>query len=198
VELRDSTYRAIELLRFLRRATPEVPWTTAELAIAIAVEDEDITSQLAPLYHLDESKEDNIRIHKAIKKILSERKKQGQSISLFEAVKRTLNELVSNRWVIAKKGKGCWLSEEGWRVRLLDILHAFGEDAGTARCCRERDAFACPYRRTCRAYKFHRQLSTRLRKVMEEVTVEDIALGSWSEVQLCSAATKKGQVTRTR
>ncbi len=179
MQFQDDTYRAIELLRFLRRATPETPWTAAKLAIAIAVEDKDITSRLAPLYHLEESEENNTRIHNVIKEILRERKKQGKTIPLFDAVKRTLNELANNRWITRKQGKGTWLTKEGHQISLLEILHTFGEDVGTAVCCRERDRFSCPYREVCRAYKFHDQLSNMLRTVLGGVTIEDIALGTW-------------------
>lgn len=179
MQFRDNSYRAIELLRFLRKATPEAPWTANELAIAIAIEDKDITSRLAPLYYLDESKEDHTIIHSIIKELLRNRKKQGKAIPSVDAVRRTLSELTNNRWVITKRGKGSWLSEEGRRVPLLDILHVFGEDVGTAICCRERNPFSCPYRQVCRAHKFHNQLSTLLQTVLQRVTIEDIAHGTW-------------------
>lgn len=179
MQFQGDTYRAIELLRFLRRATPETPWSAEELAIAIAVEDYEITSRLALLYHLEESEEDSTRIHSAIKEILRERKKQGKAIPSIDAVRRTLNELANKRWITTKRGKGSWLTKEGNQVPILEILHAFGEDVGTAVCCRERDQFSCPYREACRAYKFHEQLSTMLRKILCNVTIEDIALGTW-------------------
>jgi DNA-binding IscR family transcriptional regulator len=192
MQLRDDTYRAIELLRFLRRATIEEPWTANELAVAIAVDDQGITSRLAPLYHIDERKEDNIALRRTIREVLKSKRKSGQPIPSIEAVKRTLDVLVSNTWVTARKGRGYWLSSAGRRVSLLEVLHAFGEDAGTSICCRERNPFACCYRRTCRAYKFHKWLSGQLRRLCGAVSIEHIACGTWPrELALDAAAGKR-------
>jgi len=153
----------------------------AELAIAIAIDDEDITSRLAPLYHLDENKEDDVKIHRIIREILRDRKRQRQPIPSFEAVKRTLDQLVKSGWIVTQRGKGCWLSNEGYQVPLLDVLDAFGEDVGTAKCCRAQHPSNCPYHKVCRAYKFHKLLSSQLRTMLKGVTIEDIALGTWSK-----------------
>lgn len=175
----DNTYRAIELLRCLRRATPEHPWTSRELAIAIVVDDESITSRLAPLYRIGEKKENNVEIHNTIRKILYEEDKQNKAIPSIDSVKATLNELLRHSWVEARRGKGYWLTNEGRQALLIDVLHAFGEDVGTAICCRERNRFCCPYRNVCQAQRFHKQLSSQLRKILEGITIEDIALGTW-------------------
>lgn len=180
MQLQDDTYRAIELLRFLRRATSQTPWTMSELAIVIAVEDIEITSRLAPLFQLNENIEDNDMIRSTVRDILHDRKRQGRPIPSLEAVKRTLQELNRKGWVEARRGRGFWLSNEGHQVALLDVLDAFGEDIGTAKCCKQRHPFNCPYRKVCRPYKFHYQLSSHLRSLMKGITIEDIALGRWS------------------
>lgn len=179
MEFKDNTYRAIELLRFLRKGDQEHTWTSFELAIAIAVDDESITSRLVPLYCFDESDEDDAKIHNTIKEIIRERRKRKLPIPAFDAVKDTLNELVRHGWVKSKSGSGYWLLSEGRNVLLLEILHAFGEDVGTARCCGERNKFQCAYCTVCRAHRFHKELSSLLVEIMEGVTIEDIALGTW-------------------
>ena len=142
------------------------------------------TQYTRPRHHLcnhckAKEKEDNATIHSTIKEILREKSKRKQRIPSLDAVKDTLKELMRHSWVEAKRGRGYWLSDEGRRVLLMDLLHAFGEDIGTAMCCRERNKFHCPYRMNCRAHRFHKQLSSLLGEILEGVTIEDIVLGTW-------------------
>jgi hypothetical protein len=179
MQLKDNTYRALEILRFLRRATPDDPWTAEELAVAIATGDARIADRMMRLYHLDETQEDNGRIHDTLREIIADRKKRNLGIPGLEAAKDTLRFLVGMHWIVTKKGAGCWLADRGRQVMLLEVLHACGEDASTWTCCRDRDPFKCPYRRVCRAYAFHKWLSDRTRAVLGSVSIESIASGTW-------------------
>lgn len=180
MQLRDDTYRAVELLRFLRGSTAAEPWTAKQLAVILTVDDHEIAKVLAPLYHLDREREDLGAIRRAVVGILGSREQSGQGVACQTAVDNVLDVLKRNHWVDARRGRGYWLTDVGASVTLLEVLNAFGDEPGVSRCSRAIDRFACPYMNSCRGQQFHRRLSEVLAQILGKISIADIASGTWA------------------
>jgi len=174
----EDSYRAIEILRFLRNASPSKPWTANELAIVIHHHDETLAARLSACDRHRKPDLGQGALRDTVAEILQGMSARGETIPSLAGVRHTLRILKRHHWVQASRGRGYWLTKPGQSVSLLEVLHACGDNAAITRCSYEQDPFPCPYRAHCTAEKFYKELAAGLAKAYSRITIEDIDRGT--------------------